>query len=241
LKDILEPLKSESLKDVFINRFEQLILSGKLAIHQKLPSERELAMQLGVSRPVVHEGLVDLAYKGLVSIKPRVGTVVNDFRKQGSLALLNSLINYQSGAIDPELLHNTLAIRKLIEVETTRLAARHRTDENLRELAECLVAEEACDSGDAARLAELDFAFHHQIAMSTDNLIYPLLLNTFKRFNITLSTLFFTDARVLPPVLAAHRDLREAIARQNETRAMKVMRRLLDHGERQLTRKIEEH
>lgn len=239
MKDILEPLKSESLKDVFINRFEQLILSGKLAIDQKLPSERELALQLGVSRPVVHEGLLDLAYKGLVSMTPRVGTVVNDFRKEGSLALLNSLINYQSGAIDPQLLQNTLAIRKLIEVETTRLAAGHRTDENLMNLAMLLEEEQEADPEDAARLAELDFAFHHQIAMATDNLIYPLLLNTFKQFNITLSTRFFADPAVIPPVLEAHQGLWEAIARRDEAKAMEVMRRLLDHGERHLTSKIE--
>ena len=53
-----------------------------------------------MSRPVVHEGLVDLAAKGLVTLKPRVGTVVNDFRKEGSLAILNSIINYQQGEID---------------------------------------------------------------------------------------------------------------------------------------------
>ncbi len=53
----------------------------------------ELALQLGVSRPVVHEGLVDLAARGLATLKARVATVVNDFRKEGSLAILNSIIN----------------------------------------------------------------------------------------------------------------------------------------------------
>ena len=61
LEQLLEPIKTDSLKDVFVIRFEELILSGKVKIGQKLPSERELALQLGVSRPVVHEGLVELA------------------------------------------------------------------------------------------------------------------------------------------------------------------------------------
>ena len=51
MKDILKPLKADSLVEVFISRFEDLILTGKVAIGQKLPSERELALQLGVSRP----------------------------------------------------------------------------------------------------------------------------------------------------------------------------------------------
>ena len=60
MNSMLKPLKAESLKEVFISRFEDLILTGKLAIGQRLPPERELAVQLGVSRPVVHEGLLDL-------------------------------------------------------------------------------------------------------------------------------------------------------------------------------------
>ncbi len=58
MQELFEPIRTESLKDVFIRRFEDLILSGKFPVGQKLPSERELALQLGVSRPVVHEGLV---------------------------------------------------------------------------------------------------------------------------------------------------------------------------------------
>lgn len=52
MRDLLEPIKSDSLVDVFIQRFEALILSGKITIGERLPSERELAIQLGVSRPV---------------------------------------------------------------------------------------------------------------------------------------------------------------------------------------------
>jgi len=63
MQELLKPIRTESLKDVFISRFEELILSGSFPVGQKLPSERELALQLGVSRPVVHEGLVDLAAK----------------------------------------------------------------------------------------------------------------------------------------------------------------------------------
>ncbi len=89
------PIKAESLKDIFVSRFEELILSGKLSIGEKLPSERELALQLSVSRPVVHEGLVELASKGLITLKPRVGATVNDYRKEGSPDILFSLFEYQ--------------------------------------------------------------------------------------------------------------------------------------------------
>ena len=131
MQELLAPLQSPSLKDVFIERFEELILSGQLKIGQKLPSERELALRLGVSRPVVHKGLVDLEAKGLVTLMPRVGAVVNDYRREGSLALLNSLVTYQKGRLGPDLQTSLLDVRRLFEVETARLAARHREDAHL--------------------------------------------------------------------------------------------------------------
>ncbi len=131
VEDILRPIRKESLKDVFVTRFEDLILSGKFSIGEKLPSERELALRLGVSRPVVHDGLMDLVSKGLVSMKPRVGTVVNDYRREGSLSILTSLVNYQNGKLDPRLFESMVEMRMLFEVETARLAASRRTPEHL--------------------------------------------------------------------------------------------------------------
>ena len=55
MQELLKPIRNESLKEIFIKRFEELIISGKFSVGQKLPSERELALQLGVSHPVVHD------------------------------------------------------------------------------------------------------------------------------------------------------------------------------------------
>jgi len=192
-------------------------------------------MQLGVSRPVVHEGLIDLQFKGLVSMKPRVGTVVNDYRKEGSLALLNSLINYHEGQLSPEMLRSTLDVRRVIETETARLAALNRNDEQLAGFAELLRREREVDRADIERVADIDFAFHHAVAMAADNLIYPLLLNTFKPFYTNLSARFFADPGVVPAVYKFHEKLVAAIERQSERSAVRVMHRLLDHGESHLT------
>ncbi|MBP1711539.1 MAG: GntR domain protein, partial [Deltaproteobacteria bacterium] len=146
LEQLIEPLRTDSLKDVFVLRFEELILSGKIKIGQKLPSERELALQLGVSRPVVHEGLVELASRGLVSLKPRIGATVNDYRKEGSISLLASLIQYQKGKLEPELLESLLQLRMLLEPAYARLAAQNRTEEQARELYEIIKKEESAGS-----------------------------------------------------------------------------------------------
>lgn len=240
MQELLKPIKSESLKDVCIARFEELIFSGKLPVGKKLPSERELALQLGVSRPIVHEGLVDLAAKGLVTMRPRVGTVVNDFRKEGSLSLLTCLLNYRQGRLDTHLLKSLLDMRMLFEVETARLAALHRRDEHLQALGQLLEDEKAVSFHHAEKITELDFDFHHLIAMATDNSIYPLLLNSFKQFYFNLAGLFFSDPAVVAEVFQFHQKMVHAIKERDAVQAAAVMKDMLVHGESHLKDMIEQ-
>jgi len=230
MQELLKPIRAESLKDVFIRRFEDLILSGKFPIGQKLPSERELALQLGVSRPVVHEGLVDLAAKGLVTMIPRVGTLVNDYRKKGSLSILASLVNYHQGNLEPGLLISLLEMRLLFEVETARLAALHRDRDQLESLRTLLLEEDRINQRDVGAICELDFDFHHLIALASGNHIYPLLLNSFKHCYANLAGQFFADPTVVPVVFDFHKKMVKAIKDKNEKSAARIMRRMLDHG-----------
>jgi GntR family transcriptional regulator, transcriptional repressor for pyruvate dehydrogenase complex len=234
MEDILKPLKADSLVEVFISRFENLILTGKIAIGQKLPSERELALQLGVSRPVVHEGLLDLSVKGLVTMKPRVGTVVNDYRKEGSLSILNSIINYQQGGLDENLLSSLLATRLLVETETTRLAAVNRTEDHVKELYELFSAEEATSPKDLKKITALDFSFHHTIGMASGNVIYPLLINSFKPVYMNFTSVFFSDPANVKVTVLFHWRLIDAIAQKNVESAVNVMMETLNHGEEHL-------
>ena len=236
MQERLKPIRTESLKDVFINRFEELILSGSFPVGQKLPSERELALQLGVSRPVVHEGLVDLAAKGLVTLIPRVGTIVNDYRKEGSLSLLTSLVNYHRGNLEPELLTSLLEMRLLFEVETARLTALNRTREQLESFYTLLRKEDHIDNNNTEKVSELDFNFHHLIALFSGNRIYPLLLNSFKHCYINLAGQFFIDSTVVPEVFSFHKEMVKAFEDKDEKTAAQIMTRMLGHGAEQLKR-----
>lgn len=228
--EMLQPLRAASLKDVFIERFEELIISGKVSIGQKLPSERALALQLGVSRPVVHEGLVELAARGLVTMKPRVGAVVSDYRRQGSLALLDSLISYRRGAVDQVLLDGLLSLRRLVESETARLAARHRTNEDLRDLEQVLAREVEVDAREVEALVDVDFDFHHCVALASGNPIYAMFVKSFEPAAKNLAGQFFAVDAVATTVFGFHRELARAIASGDEDGAGSVMVELLNHG-----------
>ncbi len=240
MQQLLKPLKTDSLKDVFVQRFEELILSGALSIGQKLPPERELALMLGVSRPVVHEGLVDLENKGLVTMKPRVGTVVNDYRREGSLSLLNSLVSYNRGRLEPAILDSLLEIRILIELETAKLAAEKCGDGEMKELHELLDEETDADRRDIGRIVELDFRFHLLVAIASGNILYPLLLNSFREVYTNLTRQFFEDDSVVDLVFRSHRELYGAIRDRNARKAVAVMKKIIGHGERHLRAMVED-
>jgi len=236
MQQLLKPIRAESLKEAFVNRFEELILSGAFPLGDKLPSERELALRLNVSRPVVHEGLVDLSAKGLVSMIPRVGTVVNDYRTEVSLALLTSLLHYHRGDLEAGLLGSLLEMRLLFEVETARLAAGSRTPDQLESFHGLLEAEKLVNFRDVAGISALDFRFHHLLALASGNHVYPLLLNSFKECYLNLTGQFFSDPTVVPRVFAFHKEIVRGLEDKDEKRAAHTMRNMLIHGAEHLQR-----
>ena len=60
-----------TVKELFIQRMESLILSGELPIGAALPSEREMAEQMGISKTAVHTGVADMERKGFLRVVPR--------------------------------------------------------------------------------------------------------------------------------------------------------------------------
>ncbi len=234
--DLLTPIKVDSLKEACVTQLEALILSGRWQVGQKLPSQRLLAKHLGVSRPIVHEALIFLAGKGMIKMVPRVGAVVEDYRKEGSLAVLTSLFRGRHPELSPRLIEGLLAIRALVEIETARLAALYRSQEHISELKELISAEEQTSPEQTQTRADLDYAIHHQVALAGGNEIYPLLLNFFKPIYISLLGLFYQKPEVAATSVGFHRDLLDAIKNQDDQLAVAAMRCLLAHGEENLKR-----
>mgnify|MGYP000848891715 CR=1 FL=1 len=232
----IEPVEVQSLKDACITRLEGLILSGEIKIGQRLPPERDLAEMLNVSRPVVHESLVEMEARGLVNIAPRKGVFVNDFRTFGSVALLESLLAFQNGQIDTGFREDLCEFRLLLECETALQAARHSSAEQLASLEEILRAEQETLPGEVKALTELDFKFHHGVALASGNMVYPLIISSFKSVYTHLTGLFFSHN---PPeihrrVFQFHTDLISAIRCRDETSAAACMNAMLIHGAQNL-------
>lgn len=233
----IEPLQVNSLKSACVARLEELILSGDLKVGERLPAERDLAARLGVSRPVLHEALVDLAAKGLVTINPRRGVVINDFRKSGSMAILSSLLSYHNGELDPRFVSSLFSMRLLVETETARLAAIHASVEQLEELRQIVQKELEADRSSITTLVELDFDFHLLISIASENLAYPLILNSFKTVYTHFTSAFYqktAGSAVVDEVHTWHQRLLAALESRDSQKSAEIMKTLLEHGEKLL-------
>jgi DNA-binding FadR family transcriptional regulator len=231
----IDPIQNQSLKALCVQKLEHLILSGELETGQKLPSERNLASSLNVSRPVLHEALVDLSAKGLVDIHPRRGVFIANFRKNGSFALLDALLNYSEGELDSRFINSLIAMRMLFETENARLAAANRSDTHLQKFQK-IIAKEVSTSLTLEEKVSLDFEFHLLIALASGNDIYPLIINSFKNVytNITRKFFIVTETNIIQEVYTFHQHLVSAIEAQNSEESFNIMKKMLEHGEHYL-------
>lgn len=171
-------LSSPSLKELFIKELESMILSGKLAIGKKLPSERELAESMQVSRAVVNTGISELARKGFLLVKPRVGTFVADYRRNGTLETLISIMNYNGGILREAEIRSILELRIAFDCLAVELCIPKITDDEIAILKGYVKQMGEAESPEAA--SELAFRFQHELAFLSGNTLMPLIFFSFK-------------------------------------------------------------
>ncbi|PKM74108.1 MAG: FadR family transcriptional regulator [Firmicutes bacterium HGW-Firmicutes-16] len=182
-------LNAPSLKELFIEHLEKMILSGKLVIGEKLPSERELAESMHISRSVVNAGLAEIADKGFLEIIPRSGTYVADYHKKGKLDTLVSIMKFNGGTLPDADILSILQIRKVLTALALDLAMPRITDDEVKQLFKHSALLDK--TNDSTRAAELVFEFDHLLCGFSGNTLLPLIFYSFKAPNTTLFERFF--------------------------------------------------
>ena len=171
-------LSSPSLKDLFVQQLQGMILSGALPVGARLPPERVLAEQMQVSRTVVNSGLSELSEQGFLEVRPRQGTCVADYRRRGNLSTLVAIMQYTGGVLGRDEIRSILEVRRALEHLTAERAILYASDEALEGLGEALSRIAAASGGEQA--AEAAFAFQHELALVGGNSIVPLIYSSFK-------------------------------------------------------------
>ena len=171
-------LTAPSLKELFIQDLENKILSGTLPIGEKLPTERELAKSMQVSRAVINAGISELARKGFLNIKPRVGTFVADYRRNGTIETLISIMNYNGGILRKAEIRSILELRIALDSLAVKLCIPIIKDDEILILKDYVKQLEAAESPETA--SEIAFLFQHELALLSGNTLIPLIFTSFK-------------------------------------------------------------
>ncbi len=182
-------LSSPSLRELFVKEIENRILSGNLSIGDQLPTERELAEKMGVSRSVVNSGLSDLAAKGFIEMKPRIGAFVADFKRKGTVETLLAILRYNGGVMKNTEMKSLLEVRLAFETLAIQLATPRMTKESLEALKKLLV--QFGESDTASESARLIFLFHHEICIISGNTFLPVIFFSFKELSLRLWERYF--------------------------------------------------
>jgi len=203
-----EPIaRGERLADKVVSALTEMIVSGRIAIGERLPSERALCERFGVSRPVVREAVRSLIAKGLLADQPHRGHVVTAF---GRDAVTESITFYLRGQrLDYAKL---MEVRVLIEINNAGLAAERASDEQVAALREA--ARRLEPTLDVEQAARDDVAFHRAIATATGNEFLEVLLDSIREALITVQLPTLAD----PKIVKSARRWHERIARQIEAR-----------------------
>jgi DNA-binding FadR family transcriptional regulator len=211
---------------VVADRIQELIRNENIAAGERLPSERDLATKLSVSRASLREALIALELGGVIEVRGGSGVYVSELPEPAALP--------EAGPGPFEV----LSARRLIESEIAAIAARVATDSAVDAILQAVVEMEK-HHADYSSNEQADRNFHLAIARATGNSALVGSLNYLwdqrGRLWHKLKEHFQTE-ELRQETLKDHRRILEAIAAHDPAAARKAMRAHLERVTRTFSR-----
>ena len=220
----LPPLGRARLSRLAGDELRMRIVRGDWRPGDRLPSERQLSEQLGMSRASVREAIRGLEATGVVDVRHGQGVFVRsseDRTGTTSFSSWNTEHRYSIGEL--------LAFRLLIEPELAALAAEHADASFVEELDTIMNAmEDAAEAGDLDTLVSLDTSFHDAITRRAGNQLYKDLLDVVGQLLVESRRISLGVPGRAGLVIDAHDAIVEAIGSKNADAAWTAMRNHLE-------------
>jgi GntR family transcriptional regulator, transcriptional repressor for pyruvate dehydrogenase complex len=223
-KPDFEVIRRNKVYEEVAKQIERLILR-KLKPGDKLPSERELAELLQVSRSSIRDAIRGLELVGLVEPRQGAGTIVRE-RSADSAAnpFANALKRRQN------LVTELLDFRKMLEPPLAARAATHASADEISEMEEILQRQEKTQKQGEPAIAE-DAEFHYSIALASGNSVVLKVIDTLMDLlRDTREQSLQVEGRA-EKSLAGHRRILSAVKRHDAEAAKAAMRRHIEDVE----------
>ncbi|MBG9444009.1 FadR/GntR family transcriptional regulator [Cytobacillus firmus] len=206
---------------VLADKLIECYLGGNLKPGERLPSERELAVQFNVSRTTIREALRTLELNGLIDIRQGGGSYVKVSDIQSSKEEIITAVKAEN-----PLVYEMLELRRALEAESSFLAAKRATPADLEKL-RIAVNQMALSKQDPELGLKADLDFHIRIAEATHNSIFIELIHTLKgHMEETIRATQnhrFKDLSRYEDTIEEHKEIYLAIASGNGDKAKELM------------------
>ena len=203
------------------------ILSRHFPPDSTLPSERELSLQLGVTRPTLREALQRLDRDGWIEVRHGKSTRVRDIWREGGLNVLAAVVR-NGGPLPERFVANLLEVRLAMAPAYARAAV----TENPKALVELLHPAKRPQQS-AESFADFDWQLHLALTTASQNPVFTLILNGFGDLYRVMAVLYFEAPAARRASAAFYDALEQAAKKQQPERAEKVtreaMQQSLDH------------
>ena len=181
-------MEKEQPQDIIIKHIRQQLLNGEMQPGMRLPAERKIAEQFGISRGHVRTALQTLESYGIVETKPQSGTFIVGLDVNAIDGLFAEVLQ-----LDADDFASLAEMRAILEVNSARVCAERRTEQELENIHQALLAyEEAFAAEDHEQMYTTDFELHRCIAVGSGNstlrsmlmLIAPDIMSTYQKHQI---------------------------------------------------------
>lgn len=226
-----KPVTSEKLSQAVVRQIEKLILHGILRPAERLPSERELAERLQVSRPSLRDAIAQLQEMGLLSAKPGAGIYVADVLGGAfSPALIELFARHDEAVFD------YLSFRRDMEGLAAERAAKQASDTDLKVVKVIFSKMEiAHTKKNAEDEAQLDAQFHMSIIEASHNVVMLHMMRSM--YDLLRGGVFynrqvmFSQRTTRSALLEQHRAINTALQERDPAAARTAVESHLDYVE----------
>lgn len=219
---------AQKLSERIAEVLEERILGGVYAVGERLPSERQLAEEFGVSRPPLRDALGALAARQLLHCRLGGGHYVSEYMQNDFMGAWQGLLGRHDYLGD-----DVLDFRRSLEGTLASLAAQRRTDGDLARMAFWLdELETAYARRQIDKQSQADVGFHQSIAEAAHNILFAQLSGSLLRMlhRHTQQNLanMFRVANLKPELMAQHRTLFVAIKKRQPHKAAQMAHAHID-------------
>lgn len=226
----IAPIIRHNLTDEVIKQIKKVIIDGNLKPGDKLPPERELAEKFHVGRTTIREALKALSYAKII-IRTREGTIVN-----------RNVLDYFIDSLSEKLIYkyidfkDLLETRKALEIKLVSLASQRATIEDIETIGNIFKKMNIEIKSNPRKFITSDIKFHESIAEAAQNrVLYEIFIAVRSLIKESQEELV-KDPGIMKCSLEYHRQIFEAIKKQNASEAEIAMYNHLDNIEKTLMR-----